>query len=333
MWYIDHVKAQQSSCADFAGKFPRGELSEAGRSAVEEAVGLLIAPACRISRGKLLINPNILDKAMRGEAKMNSEGKIIRHAVRGFTLIELLVVIAIIALLLAILMPALALVKEQAKQISCRSNLRQVGLTLYLYLQDNDFEMANAHQYDPHSDTMCNQYRWRPDGQRRFLRHDEPESYWAVAYIDYIKETKIFGCPAFKNACQIAELDKLYGYDIKEFYDSAFALNGWMDREKVTLIKNQGETFLVHGHIEPRIENGNDMLFNTGPGTENLSHYRTGGRSTWYRGIFRHNIKSGEDFRTMGSLNVLWLDGHVTNLEETTGDGITKRQYDPLNKN
>jgi prepilin-type N-terminal cleavage/methylation domain-containing protein len=38
-----------------------------------------------------------LDQAMRGEAKMNSEGKVIRHTVRGFTLIELLVVIAIIA--------------------------------------------------------------------------------------------------------------------------------------------------------------------------------------------------------------------------------------------
>jgi prepilin-type N-terminal cleavage/methylation domain-containing protein/prepilin-type processing-associated H-X9-DG protein len=301
--------------------------------AVEEAVGFFIVPAWKLSWGKLLIHPCMLDKTMRGRARMSYEGRVVRHPMRGFTLIELLVVIAIIALLLAILMPALALVKEQAKEISCRSNLRQVGLTIYLYLQDNDFEMANAHQYPPHSDTKCNQYRWRHPTQNRYLRHDEDQSYWAVAYIDYIKETKIFGCPAFKNACQLAELDKLYGYDIKEFYDSAFALNGWLDREKVNLIKNQGKTFLAHGHIEPRIENGNDMLFNTGPGTVNLSHYRTGNRSTWYRGIFRHNIKSGEDYRTGGSLNVLWLDGHVTNLEETTGDGITKRQYDPLNKN
>jgi prepilin-type N-terminal cleavage/methylation domain-containing protein len=77
-----------------------------------------------------------------------------------FTLTELLVVIAIIALLLAILMPALAVVKEQAKEVSCRSHLKQVGLIIYLYLQDNDLEMANAHQYAPHSDTKCNRYRW-----------------------------------------------------------------------------------------------------------------------------------------------------------------------------
>jgi len=49
---------------------------------------------------------------------------------RGFTLIELLVVIAIIALLMAILMPALRRVKEQAKTVVCRSHLQQWSLCL-----------------------------------------------------------------------------------------------------------------------------------------------------------------------------------------------------------
>jgi prepilin-type N-terminal cleavage/methylation domain-containing protein len=115
---------------------------------------------------------------------MNHEGRVSRRTVRGFTLIELLVVIAIIALLLAILMPALQKVKEQAKEISCRSNLRQVGVIIYLYLQDNDFQMANCHQYAPHSDSKCNHYRWYHPNQRRFLTHDEDQSYWAVAYLD-----------------------------------------------------------------------------------------------------------------------------------------------------
>ncbi len=73
---------------------------------------------------------------------------------KGFTLIELLVVIAIIAILAAILFPVFAQAREQARKISCLSNLKQLGLASSMYLQDYDEsfpkidEGANWAQHD-----------------------------------------------------------------------------------------------------------------------------------------------------------------------------------------
>jgi prepilin-type N-terminal cleavage/methylation domain-containing protein len=96
---------------------------------------------------------------------------------RGFTLIELLVVIAIIAILAAILFPVFAQARAKARQASCLSNMKQIGLACLVYAADFD----NLIPY-------WNLYHWpRPaDGQGYA---------WDVQLQPYVKNTQVFVCP------------------------------------------------------------------------------------------------------------------------------------------
>ena len=110
----------------------------------------------------------------------------------GFTLIELLVVIAIIAILASILFPVFAKAREKARQSSCLSNLKQMGLATMSYLQDYD------ESYPGHTGGAT--------------AADD----WPAMLIPYMKNAQIIQCPSAKPApthMVISGYGLCYGYN------------------------------------------------------------------------------------------------------------------------
>ena len=244
---------------------------------------------------------------------------------RAFTLIELLVVIAIIALLMAIIMPSLQKAKESAREVTCRSNLKNVGLGLVMQLQENDFK--------PISNDTTNGFYWY-DSTGKMRPSTDGEAYWGVSYISYIKNPAVFGCPSFRSVAE----GLIYNVSPELIYNAAYSISRYLwwnpqgsgkARTTVSTIRNHAEFIVSHDHVEPKVEQGAvDMFHNTGTGTNNLTAYRQGGsRAKFYRGIFRHNIRSNDAYSTGGRANILWLDAHVSSLEETTGDDVPEWYY------
>ncbi len=114
--------------------------------------------------------------------------RICKQSRSGFTLIELLVVVAIIAILVALLLPALNQARSMAKRVSCLSNLRQLDTAITFYLNDNNGILMPTLAYqvnDPYPNETWENRLWK------YLRSRIDYSHWS--------DLSEFKCPAARR--------------------------------------------------------------------------------------------------------------------------------------
>ena len=190
---------------------------------------------------------------------------------RGFTLIELLVVIAIIAILAAILFPVFAKARVKARQTNCTSNVKQLALSMMMYLQDYD------ERFSP--ECLGPQRASYPVPTQRWC--------WRFNLDPYIKNTQVFACPSDNRPG--GPQNSSYGYNCKNCSNAKVGTIT-APSEVMMLIENAGQQ-----HAKPFTANGIDACGNTGCCTDGNIRDRS------YKPGARHN----------DGMNLGYCDGHV----------------------
>lgn len=137
---------------------------------------------------------------------------------KAFTLVELLVVISIIALLMAILMPALQRVREQAKNVKCAAHLRQQGIALYGYSVNNgSYPLPILPGFWPFGGLGWNEDEvWKAPNDSSW----QPAGQAALIVGKYIEDPKFFFCPAASRRTADFGIPLTYEADWKRYYDT-----------------------------------------------------------------------------------------------------------------
>lgn len=120
----------------------------------------------------------------------------------GFTLIELLVVISIIAVLMAIMMPALRVARDQAQRRVCGSNLRQIGIATAVYVNDHNFFWHDYAAGSIHESNYPGDVNYFIRDASRFMNANMPPqwvNHGKLFSMGYLATAKAFYCPTDKN--------------------------------------------------------------------------------------------------------------------------------------
>ena len=227
----------------------------------------------------------------------------------GFTLIELLVVIGIIAILTALLMPALQKAKEQANAVVCASNLRQIGAAFLMYTRENKEKFPYHADWGPPNPPDW--IHWQPGPGRD--PNDLTASSPIVKYIGNVKG--IFLCPSDDPNIR-PRFDTQHMGPVKYVYSYTF--NGFMAsngppelRPRITKVRNSSGKMMVLEEDELSLDDGHFLpTFANHPTVPNMlgTRHNRPRRKDWQSWITR-DISIRPDRNERG--NVVFVDGHV----------------------